>query len=45
MQSDILLNNLSKDVSIIQEKIQKEFSELSLEQLNWKENNESWSIA
>ena len=45
MQSEILLSNLSKDVSDIQNKVKNQFEELSLESLNWKENNGSWSIA
>jgi len=45
MQSEILLNRLSKNVVEIQDKARNEFQKLSTEQLNWKENSETWSIA
>ena len=45
MQSEILLNTLSKGVTDIQDTIKIHFEKLSFEQLNWKENSETWSIA
>ena len=45
MQSEILLKNLTNDVSVIQDEIHTQLKGLSSEQLNWKENDDRWSIA
>ncbi len=45
MQSEMLLNNLSKEVETIQNDVLNQFEKIPLEILNWKENAESWSIA
>ena len=45
MQSEILLNRLSDNVTEIQSTARKQFEKLSSEQLNWKENQDTWSIA
>lgn len=39
------LTTLVKDVEAITEKVQKTFGSLTIEQINWKPNPKSWSIA
>ena len=45
MRSEILLRNLLSDLSQIQKTVDLNFKDLSHEQLNWKENQNNWSIA
>lgn len=45
MQSEILLNSLSKNVTEIQQIVHNQFENLSSDLLNRKENHDSWSIA
>ena len=45
MRSEILLENLNTDLRQIQQTVQSQFGELNQEQLNWKENSNTWSIA